>query len=223
MKAICTPRDQDIIYRLTDYDPLYEQAFSMCFYQQDEHGWFKRFPASLRYTAKIIKCFERYAPQMFDQLLYREIVPWEDALQAFCERVFGSGLDWWLTGSAAACIRGIDLMPHDVDIIINSKHCIMIDDLFADEWIEPLRDTSGWVTKDFGVIFLKARIDIASDPLPQIDLPTPSDCGPLAQSQLEAVNWRGFEIRVPPLYLQAMVNRKRGREERAFAIEKAIT
>jgi hypothetical protein len=145
-------------------------------------------------------------------------MPWEKALELFCQRVQNSGLSWWLTGSCAACIRGVDLNPHDVDIIIDSKHCSLVEDMFAQEIIEPLRDTSGWVTKDFGVIFLKARIDIASDPSPKIDLPQPSDCGPYALANLETVNWHGYDIRVPPLELQIDINKRRGRTERAEKI-----
>ncbi len=219
MKAVCTVSGKDVIYRLSDFDPLYEEAFRMCFYEQDEEGYYKKFPLSYRYTGKVIRRFEKYAKEMFDQLLYRINVPWEEALECFCRRVKDSGISWWLTGSCATCIRGIALNPHDVDIIIESRDCALVEEIFADELIEPLRDTSGWVTKDFGVIFLKARIDIASDPSPQIDLPEPGDCGPEAISRLEVVEWRGYQIKVPPLELQIGVNKRRGRTERAEAIE----
>ncbi len=218
MKATCTMSGTDVVYRLSDYDPVYEKAFQMCFYEQDEKGYFKTFPASYRYTQNVMQRFEAYAPVMFDQLLYRIPVPWEDALEAFCQRVQGSGLSWWLTGSCAACIRGVELHPHDVDIMIDSKQCSLVEDLFAHELIEPLRDTSAWVTKDFGVLFLEARIDIASDPSEKLDYPSPGDCGPYAMAHLEKVNWRGYEILVPPLQLQVDVNHRRGRTQRAEKI-----
>lgn len=222
MKATCTIKDDNVIYRLSEYEPLYEKAFQMCFYEQDEQGYFKSFPASYRYTANVIKRFEAYAAQMFDQLLYRIPVPWEAALDAFCQRVKGSGLAWWLTGSCAACIRGVELDPHDVDIMIDSRQCSLVEDLFAEELIEPIRDTSGWVTKDFGVLFLEARIDIASDPSPKLDYPSPGDCGPYAMAHREKVNWRGYEILVPPLLLQVDVNNRRGRTQRAEKIRAFI-
>jgi len=222
MKASCTVSGQDVIYRLSDYDPLYEEAFKMCFYEQDAEGYFKRFPLSYRYTDYVIKRFEADARTMFDQLLYRIPVPWESALEEFCRRVQGSNLSWWLTGSCAACVRGVELNPHDVDIMIDSRHCSLVEDLFSDEIIEPIRDTSGWVTKDFGVLFLKARIDIASDPSALLDNPEPADCGPYALQHLESVLWRGFEIKVPPLELGVLVNQRRGRIERAEKIQAFI-
>jgi hypothetical protein len=63
--------------------------------------------------------------------------------------------------------------PHDVDIMTDSKSIEEITDVFSDYLIEPIVDTNGWLTKDFGVIFLHARIDIASDPQEILDIPEP--------------------------------------------------
>ncbi|MBN2830288.1 MAG: hypothetical protein JXR56_08205 [Candidatus Cloacimonetes bacterium] len=155
---------------------------------------------------------------MFSQLGYFIPVPWEAALEEFCHEIKGSGIRWWLTGSCAACIRGIALNPHDVDIMIDARDKELIEELFADSIIEPILDTNGWVTKDFGVIFKHARIDIASDPSPVLDDPKPVDCGPYALAHLETIEWRGHTIKVPPLHLQEYVNEKRGRTDRAKLI-----
>lgn len=218
MKVSCSISGEDVVYRLSDYDPVYETAFQMCFYDRDSEGFFKRFPLSYPYTAQVMKCFSEKAHLMFDQLLYRVPVPWESALELFCYRVRGSELSWWLTGSCAACIRGIDMNPHDVDIMIDSRHCRLVEELFAEEIIEPLRDTSGWVTRDFGVLFLTARVDIASDPSPSLDIPYPVDCGQYALSHLEEVVWRGYTIKVPPVELHLEANRRRSRTERVNKI-----
>jgi hypothetical protein len=222
MKAFCKISGKDVFYRLSEYDPVYEEAFKMCFYQKDEEGYYKTFPLSYRYTENVMRCFENNAQKMFDQILYRIPIPWDTALELFCQRVQNSGLSWWLTGSCASCIRGVILNPHDVDIMIDSRQCSLVEDLFAKELIEPLRNTEGWVTKDFGVIFLKARIDVASDPSPKLDHPDPADCGPYALAHLETVHWRDYEIKVPSLELQINVNNRRGRYKRAEKIQKFL-
>jgi hypothetical protein len=103
--------------------------------------------------------------------------------------------------------------------MVDSCDVAKISDIFSDHLIEPIVDTNGWVTKDFGVIFRHARIDIASDPQESLDDPEPIDCGPYAKANLEEVNWRGFVIRVPPLQLSLNVNKQRGRTDRVEAIE----
>ena len=75
------------------------------------------------------------------------------------------------------------------------------------------------MTKDFGVIFLYARIDIASDPQDSLDDPEPVDCGPYAKRNLEELVWNGYVIKVPPIELQLNVNRRRERLDRVELIE----
>lgn len=219
MQVSCEPFENDIIFRINEFDPLYEPVLQSCFYQKDDIGYYKRYSATVRYIDKIQKRFLKYAPVMLAQLAYQIEVPWQDALEAFCQRTAGSGIRWWLTGSCAACLRGIALNPHDVDIMIDSRDCDIVADLFADELIEPILDTQGWVTKDFGVIFLKGRIDIASDPHPCLDEPQPVDCGPYALAHLETINWRGFTIKIPPVHLQLNANLRRNRLDRVKLIK----
>jgi hypothetical protein len=107
--------------------------------------------------------------------------------------------------------------------MIDSKNTEEITDVFSDYLIEPIVNTNGWLTKDFGVIFLHARIDIASDPQNILDIPEPVDCGPYAKQNLETINWNGYEIKIPPLELQINVNRRRGRMDRVKLIEEFIT
>ncbi len=210
---------QDVVFTLSEFDLKYEEVFKMCFYEKDGNTYIKRFSKDIPNLEKIKVNYKRNAQEMFDQLGYFKPIPWETALYEFVKEVHGTGVDWWLTGSCAACIRGIPLNPHDVDIMIDSKHVSEISDIFADHIVEPIIDTGGWLTKDFGVIFHHARIDIASDPNPCLDDPEPIDCGPYAKNHLESVNWRGFEIKVPPLVLQLNINRKRGRMDRVKHIQ----
>ncbi|MCB0031836.1 MAG: hypothetical protein KDE28_28190, partial [Anaerolineales bacterium] len=140
-------------------------------------------------------------------------------LLTFADRVAGTGVDWWLTGSCAACVRGIPLKPHDVDIMVDARNIGLLRELFQDDTIEPIVDSSGWVTKDFGVLFLGCRVDIASDPQPILDQPEPVDCGPYAKTVLETVSWRGHQLRIPPIELQLNANRRRQRVERVRLIE----
>ena len=214
--------DDQVTFRLSDFDPKYEDVFKMCFYQQDGASYIKRFASATPRLAAIQEYYRQHAEEMFSQLGYFAPIPWENALREFAQRIDGSGIDWWLTGSCAACIRGIPFNPHDVDIMVNGRDVEQIRDLFADVTIEPIIDTNGWLTKDFGVLFLHARIDIASDPHPSLDDPEPVDCGPYAKEHLETVIWNGCAIRVPPLRLQHYVNLKRGRTERANLIEKHL-
>lgn len=219
MEVTFENNENNVVFRLSNFDPKYEDVFKMCFYEKDGNSYIKSFSKHIPNLKKIMVNYKENAQEMFDQLGYFKPIPWEIALYEFVKKVDGTDIDWWLTGSCAACIRGIKLNPHDVDIMIDSQYINSISDIFVDYIVEPIIDTGGWLTKDFGVIFNHARIDIASDPQACLDDPVPIDCGPYAKEHLEIVNWKGFEIKVPPLELQLNINRKRGRIDRAKLIQ----
>ena len=219
MKITFEESQTEIVFVLSEFDPKYVPVFQMCYYQPDGNRYIKRFNKNLPNLKSIMAYYAQNAERMFSQLGYFTPVPWEDALLAFLERVQGTSIDWWLTGSCAACIRGIALNPHDVDIMVNSRDLPQIQSFFHDVIIEPIVDTQGWVTKDFGVLFMHARIDIASDPVPALDDPEPVDCGPYAKAHLEEVVWHGYTVRVPPVSLQINVNQKRGRLDRVQLLQ----
>jgi hypothetical protein len=212
-------QDNQVCFRIINPDSKYIPVLRMCYYLEDEKGFYKVYPADYPYMDTIRRNFLRYGEAMFNQLGYFAPIPWEDGLLAFAERVAGKGIDWWLTGSCAVCVRGIQLLPHDVDIMVKSSDLPVLIELFREDIFEPIVDTGGWVAKDFGVLFLGCRVDIASDPSGRLDVPEPADCGPYAKDHLETVIWRGQQILIPPLELSIAVNRKRQRWERVKLME----
>ena len=215
--------DETVTFRVTNFSAAIEQALKMCFYEQVDEAYLKRFPASTAYLDKIMAHYQKHAEEMFLQLVYQQPIPWEKGLLAFLTRVGNTQVDWWLTGSCAACIRGIPLRPHDIDIMVDSQSVALITELFSEHIIEPIVDTNGWLTKDFGVLFMHCRVDIASDPQERLDEPEPVDCGPFAKSVLEVVEWHGYKIRVPPIALHLNVNKRRQRTDRVKLIEQYMS
>lgn len=222
MKITSYKSKDKIAFNISNYHEKYEDIFKMCYYQKKGNNYYKEFSADIKNINKIADYFKNNAQEMFDQLGYFKPIPWQKAFLAFLQIIDGHDIDWWLTGSCACCIRGIPLNPHDVDIMINSKDADKISELFSDYIIEPIINTGGWLTKDFGVIFLHARIDIASDPVEALDYPLPIDCGPYAKKYLQELEWQGFKIRVPPLQLHINANEKRGRSERVSILKKYL-
>jgi hypothetical protein len=76
---------------------------------------------------------ERFAASIGEMVLQSAglvAVPWEGALLEFLRRVEGSALRWWLYGSAALAVRGIEVLPGDIDINVSDAYlagdCSMI-------------------------------------------------------------------------------------------------
>lgn len=223
MKVAFDEKDGTVRYLVSDFEDKYERLLETSFYEKTNEGYAKRYPAKSKYLDRMMRRYSEFAHLMFDQLCYFAAVPWEKGLDEFCALLAGSGVDWWLTGSCAACVRGVPLRPRDIDVIVDSSDVPALTELLKDALIEPIADTNGWLTKDFGAVFLHCRIKIASDPSPALDSPEPADCGPHARSLLETVHWRGHAIKVPPLELQIGVNRARGRVDRVELMERFLS
>jgi hypothetical protein len=213
------PHGSCVSFQLHDVDPALAGVLEQCFWKCDDGIWHRPYPRSAPHLEAAMERFSRHGEEMFQQLAYLRPVLWQDALLAFASRARDAGIEWWLTGSVAACARGVPLHPHDVDIMIDHADVVAAAEAFADVTVEPLVDTGGWVTRDFGVLFWHCRIDIASDPAATLDDPEPIDCGPYARQHLETIRFRGVDLRVPPLPLQIAANRRRGRQRRVDLLE----
>lgn len=222
MKISFEDINDDVICRISDFDSKYLPILQTHNYLEDNNTFIKIYRNKRMYPDKIKKRFSQYAQTMFDQFGDFTDVPWEESLKKFCSMVDGKNIDWWLIGSCSACIRGVCLNPHDIDIMIDSKHTDELSELFQDYLIEPIADTDGWVVKEYGAMFIGVRIDVFSDPLGILDYNEPLDCGPFARNNLEIINWAGFDIKVPLLSLQLNVNRRRGRIDRINKIEEYL-
>lgn len=223
MKISIKEDNNDVLFEISEFSPEYKSVFENAYYSLEDGVYVKRFSKDIESIDKIGVNFKKYAEEMFGQMGYFRKVLWEDALLEFINKVEGTDIDWWLTGSCATSVRGIPINPHDVDIILNSKDIDKVNTIFSDYIVEPVTSMKGWVAKHFGVLFLKARIDLAFDPEDFVDHPEPVDFGPYAMRNLEAIDWKGKTVRIPPLDLQLQVNKRRGRIDRVKAIENYIS
>lgn len=219
MRVFSIEEGNDVLFVVSEFSPEYKKVLENACYSLVDGSYVKRFPKDTPNISRIRNNWENCAEEMFSQMGYFKTARWEEALLGFIDRIKGTDIQWWLTGSCATCVRGIDIQPHDVDIILDSEDIDRINQLFADCIVEPVISSKGWVAANFGVLFMGARIDLAFDPEDFVDNPDPVDFGPYAMRNLEIIDWRGQTIKVPPLELQLQVNRRRGRNDRAAAIE----
>jgi hypothetical protein len=179
--------------------------------------WFRFSPSVPRYYERFAGSIERMVMQ--SARLVR--IPWQGALLEFLRRAEGSGLDWWLYGSAALAVRGIDVEPGDIDIRVSDAD--LLGKIFEDVAVTPVEHLEGWVAKRIGRAFYEAVIEWLSEPVRTNDDPAdPLEYGSLICGRLETVRWRGHRILVPPLPVQLASCEKRGLTDRALLIRDAM-
>lgn len=219
MKTLRLNVGSNALFVLTEVAPELHDAVRGLYYQPVEAGFAKTFPRDTPQLDGIYQHFERHAADMVLQAAHRQAVDWPRALDALLQRLAGERIEWYLVGSVALALRGIDVQPHDLDLVVSDDEGgERLSELLADHLIEPVQRSPGWIWNSFGRAFLHARIEWVARVNPQADQPEPSDFGPAAAQRLENVGWRGADIRVPPLDLQLAVAQRRGLGERAELI-----
>ncbi len=218
MKTLRKTEGTTTSFILTEVDQAYYTAVKSLYYSPVAEGFAKTYPADTPHLDRIYQNFQQHAEEMVLQTARIHPAPWEQSLCAFLEMIEGFKIDWWLTGSAALAIRGLDIAPGDLDLVVDDAAAGQLSDLLLDHLVEPLQPSPGWIWNWFGRAFLQARLEWVGGVNESADSPETSDFGPTAAKRLEVVSWRGSEIRVPPLDLQLAVSQRRGLWERAEKI-----
>lgn len=218
MKTYQKTIGQQTYFVVADADPALHDALRDLHYHEFESGFAKAFPADTPHLQQVYANFERWMPELVEQNAGVRPVPWEACLSALLPRLEDQGLNWWLVGSGALAVRGLPVMPHDLDLVVQDGGSDRLGALLLDCQVEPPQFTRGWVADWFGRCFLHARLEWVGDVSATADGESPSDFGHQALARSEIVPWGGYSIRVPPLDLQLAVSERRGLNERAALI-----
>ena len=222
MRTLRRDEGANTYFIITGVDPAYHDAVCDLGYEEIADGFGKAFPLDTPNLDRIYHRFRSSAEEMVYQAAGAEIIPWQLALDAFAGAIEGESIDWWLTGSAALAIRGIELKVRDIDLVVDPSSAVRLGNLLLEHLIEPVVQVDGWIAMWFGSTFLHTRIEWIAGVHEWVDKPEPSDFGPVAESQLEVLQWQGRHIWVPPVSMQLAVSKSRGLSRRVEQIERYL-
>jgi hypothetical protein len=167
-----------------------------------------------------IPAIHRYFLQNLEEMVLQRArlraVNWQETLDLFLRRTERTPLQWFLYGSGALAIRGIDIQPGDLDFWVSDAY--LAARIFEDLLVEPITTMTGWVADYGGRAFASCIFEWIAGVHPEVDDPTPHEQGPAALSSLESVCWRGWTIPVAPLSFQLSVAERRGLTDRVTLI-----
>ncbi len=221
MNTSCEVIGNEIVFVLSDVDPAYHQAVRDLGYSEANDVFRRTLPAVTPDLDRVCRNFERYAEAMVLQTARVQPVPWEQALRAFLDLVEPFEINWWLAGSAALAVRGLDIQSRDFDINVDDAGTQMLGIVLQDYLVEPVTNVD-WFCRWWGRAFLQPRFEWVGGVDERADDPLVSDFGPTAASRLEQVTWHGTLLRVSPLRLQLEVSKRRGLADRVAKIERVL-
>ena len=118
------------------------------------------------------------------------------------------GIEWYIIGSVSEAALGVDIKPHDMDIVVHTKDFYKVKDLFREYVIEPFGDNKGtWLVRYFGKLYIDgASVDIVADEKMNFE-------------NHVKVSWNGYDIFILPLKIRYEIEIQRDRKDRIKAIE----
>jgi hypothetical protein len=209
---------------VAEADPACFQALRDLAFTETADGFARSFPSASPLLDRAYDNFALDAEEMILQTARLRPVPWDRALEAFLSIVESEAMamTWWLVGSTALAVRGLDITPRDIDLSVDAAGAHRLADLLADSIVQPVQATPDWFCDWFGRAFLHARIEWVGGVDARADDPEISDFGPTAASRMQTIQWRGHTVHVPPLELQLLISQRRGLSERVAQIQKMM-
>jgi hypothetical protein len=122
---------------------------------------------------------------------------WEAGLAWIAGILDGIEADWFLIGSAALAVRGMDVRPGGIDIALDEAGADRLGPHVGAGLLRPVIDSGGWeVATRSGLLFRGCIISIVGGVHDQ-RWPRPWDSA--ARATLETVTWQDRSLRVPAL------------------------
>lgn len=198
---------------------LWQERLVKMGWHHQPSGAFERWVDDTPILDAVFHRFEHHLPLMLLQSS-RQVEPdWKTGLHAFAERMDGSGVFWWLYGSAALAVRGIDVAPGDVDLAVEDaqrtaeamESLLVLPVTYMPRW---LADWTAWSFAGAIVEWIQGAHPTGSSP--------PHEQEPAIIDSLEEVSWEGHPILVPPVSSQLAIVEARSLMARAAAIRQHL-
>ncbi len=212
LKCYCSETNTELIFCVQDVDSIYEQNLQDAWFKKSDDKYVKRYPAELDegVSAYDIECVKRNFSQLGPSM-FENISDWTNDLLLLAKTFADNEIEWYVIGSISEAVLGVDIIPHDIDIVVHTRDFYKVKDIFSDCVVEPFVDNKGtWLVRYFGRLCLsKGYIDVAADEKMN-----------LGNHQYTNVHWNGYNLFIEPLQIRYETEVQRNRMNRIRAIEK---
>src|SRR5512133_3329545 len=129
---------EEVLFVVLDLSERYRQAASSIGFEPVEDGFARRFPAESRHLERAYANFSRLVEDLILAEAGEKAKRWDAALEALLGAIRGHDLTWYLVGSASLAVRGLDVLPGDIDLAVDADGADQLADLLPDALIEPI-------------------------------------------------------------------------------------
>ncbi len=124
MKCYCSETDSAFVFCVEDPENIQLEAVVQHMGWRKADGKFLlSYPQSVfagqGEKGLIRSNFNRLGQAMFEKMLSG--IEWEAPLEMLAHRFNEAGIEWYIVGSAGDALRGVDVKPFDIDIVVHTR------------------------------------------------------------------------------------------------------
>ena len=215
MKCFCYEKDDNFVLRVENVETKHEDIILHAWFQKADGGYEKVYPMEsgadklwyrdIEEKELIKKNFARLGQSMFSGLF-----DWNGVITTLARKFFENEVEWYMFGSSCELVRGISVIPNDIDIIVHTKDFYKVKKLFPDNIVEPFVDNKDtWLVQYFGRLCIDgAIVDIVAD-----------DKMNSENHHYEKLSWNELSVFAEPFETRYALEKERGRADRLKAME----
>src|SRR5947199_8583638 len=128
---------------VSELDPLCHKAAKDLGFVEAEDGFSRAFETDTLHIDQIFARFASSSEEMILQAAGVRQVPWDKALLSFLQRASEENVDWWLAGSGALAIRGMDLVPGVLELLTERNGEFVLEGRMPDGLLSPVKEIHG--------------------------------------------------------------------------------
>jgi len=215
MKCFCVENDAELVFCVVDVPASNADMVRHAWFIEDgemytktylktagvDHAWYRN-----RVDVERVKeNFARLGAAMFSGR-----PDWQTAFRILAGRLWDANIEWYAFGSSCEAVRGINIVPNDIDVIVHTRDFYRVKEVFTDEVVEPFVDNKDtWLVRYFGRLCVAGTIvDVVADEKMDNE-----------NHPYEQVSWAGHAILVEPFHNRLALERQRDRPDRLAAME----
>jgi len=212
MKCYGTRTNDELILCIENVESQYESNVLSGWYKKTTTGYCKIFNMTDKDNgvtdediSLVCDNFSKLGPAMFEGCL-----DWKKALSIIAEKFAENNIEWYVFGSVSDALRGINIIPHDLDIIVHTKDFFKVKNIFQHCVVEPFMDyKNNWIVRYFGrIALLNSYIDVVAAENLNADNHT-----------YDKISWNGYTILIELFENRYNLELKRNRPDRIKAMD----
>lgn len=219
MKIEVYEESKNFVFQLSNLSYEEKNVLEDDFMMKEGDVLYKTFSKETANIEIISKNFQSNFERVVLQRSGKEKANWQSSLKIVCEKLKNKDVNWYVSGSCALALRGIEVQPKDLNLIFDLKDLEVVKELFKTETVLPIIHCDDWVLEEIGALYIESSVDVAFGLKDILNEPEPLDSSPYSMNNLEDIEWNGYTIKIPPVHTSLNINKRRKRLERVKLIE----